>query len=289
MGTIGVWTAELGRASATRARWYVEELDRMGAMVLWVPEGQGGKEIFSHVAILLAASARIVIASGIASIWARDAHAAANGARALGDAYPGRVVLGLGVSHAAAVRKRGGSYQRPLSSMRAYLDAMDRAQYAGPDPKIAVPRMVGANGPQMLRLAAERTTGAQSYFVPVEHTNQARNILGPDSVLAVTQAVILETDPQRARLVAREYTSRYLALDNYRRNLLRLGFSGADLDRGGSDIIVDALVAWGNRDALRDRIRRHINAGADHVCVQVLGEDGLLDEVRVLEQLMPPD
>ena len=209
-------------------------------------------------------------ASGIASIWARDPMAAALGAMGLAEAHDGRFLLGLGVSHAPSATRRGHVYEKPVAKMASYLDEMATVSspIAGPEP--AVPVVLAALGPRMLRLAAERTSGAHPYFVPVEHTAFARRTVGEGPFIAPEQAVILETDPERAREVAREHTGIYLALDNYRRNLLRLGWSESDLADGGSDALVDAVVAWGQPQAVAGRVRAHLEAGADHVSIQVL-------------------
>jgi probable F420-dependent oxidoreductase len=165
--------------------------------------------------------------------------------------------------------------------MRAYLDAMDAAPYAGPSPAGEPPRVLAALGPQMLRLAGKRTAGAHPYFVPVEHTTVAREILGSGPLLAPEQGFVLEEDPARARAAARRHTSRYLSLDNYRRNLIRLSYPEDELADGGSDSVVDAVVAWGSVDDVAERVRAHFAAGADHVCLQALGDDPL-DELRRL-------
>src|SRR5581483_8974251 len=216
---------------------------------------------------------RLVIATGIANIWARDPVAMANGQRAITDAYPGRFLLGLGVSHAPVLKMRGqnATYERPLEHMREYLDAMDMAPYTGKPVETA--RVLAALGPKMLRLAAERTLGAHPYFVPVEHTTLARKELGPDALLAVEQAVVLATDPAVARSAARRHMKRYLALDNYANNLRRLGWTDADIASGGSDALVDAIVAWGDASAIRRRVDEHRARGADHVCIQVVRTD----------------
>jgi probable F420-dependent oxidoreductase len=168
---------------------------------------------------------------------------------------------------------RGHSYGKPVASMRVYLDGMDRAPYRAVPPPVSPMRVLAALGPQMLRLAAERAQGAHSYFVPPEHTAQARQILGSNRLLAVEQAVVLETVPAKAREIARAHTSRYLALPNYVNNLRRLGFTDEDLVGSGSDRLVDAIVAWGDMNAVIDRVRAHQSAGANHVCVQVLPPD----------------
>jgi len=282
LGRVGVWTSAATLAPAPAVREAAAESEELGYGALWYPEG-AGREAFGVGALLLAWSRRIAVAPGIASIYARDATAMANGARALADAFPGRFALGLGVSHAPTVERRGHAYGPPVRTMRAYLNAMDAAPYAGAEPAEAAPRVLAALGPRMLELAAERTAGAHPYFVPVEHTAFARERLGPGPLLAVEQAVVLERDSGEARRVARTYVERYLALDNYRRNLLRLGWPEEELAGGGSDRLVDALVAWGDVDVIRARVRAHLDAGADHVCVQPLPMgDFRLDQLREL-------
>jgi probable F420-dependent oxidoreductase len=220
-------------------------------------------------------------------MWARDAAATANGWRMLSDAYPTRFLLGLGVSHAPSVRRRGHDYRHPLSSMRGYLDAMDRSGSTAPEPETA-PRMVlAALGPKMLGLAAERTLGAHPYFVPVEHTAFARQRLGPGPVLAVEQTAVLETDPASARRIARGFALDYLQTENYARNLKRMGWTDADLQGQGSDALIDAVVAWGDADRIAVRVRQHVEAGADHVCVQVVAEDDLDPCLEALRELAP--
>jgi len=271
LGAVGVWTHDVERMSALGARDYVHAIESFGFAALWIPESLGSKEAFAHASLLLGATKTLVIATGIANIWARDPVAMANGARTLVDAYPGRFLLGLGVSHAPTVKTRGRSYARPLEYMRRYLDAMDAAPYVGP--KVDVPRVLAALGPQMLRLSAERALGAHSYFVPIEHTTVARNELGAVPLLAVEQAAVLNEDPVAARATARRHMKRYLELDNYVNNLRRLGWGDADLAEGGSDKLVDAIVAWGGTAAIKARIDEHRKRGADHVCLQVLRAD----------------
>jgi len=273
LGPVGAWSFDAERLSADDARAYARELESLGVPALWLPESLGSKEIFAHSSIVLAATERLVIATGIANIWARDPVAMANGQRAITDAYPGRFLLGLGVSHAPVLKMRGqnATYERPLEHMREYLDAMDMAPYTGKPVETA--RVLAALGPKMLRLAAERTLGAHPYFVPVEHTTLARKELGPDALLAVEQAVVLATDPAVARSAARRHMKRYLALDNYANNLRRLGWTDADIASGGSDALVDAIVAWGDASAIRRRVDEHRARGADHVCIQVVRTD----------------
>jgi probable F420-dependent oxidoreductase len=269
LGPVGVWSWALQRLSAADAGAAARELEALGYRVAWIPETLGNKEVFSHAAILLAATTRLVVASGIANIHARDPMAMANGARALGEAYPGRFVLGVGVSHAPSVTVRGGSYGRPVETMRAYLDAMDAAQYGGPEPVPPVPLVLAALGPRMLELAAERADGAHSYFVPVEHTPFARRHLGPEPFLVVEQTAVLATDPAQGRRIARAFAKSYLALPNYVNNLRRLGWGDEDLVGDGSDRLIDAVIVWGDVDAIASRVRAHLDGGADQVCIQV--------------------
>jgi probable F420-dependent oxidoreductase len=271
LGAVGVWTFEAERMPAAGERDYARTIESLGFKALWIPESLGSKEAFAHASLLLSATKTLIVATGIANIWARDAVAMANGARALVDAYPDRFLLGLGVSHAPTVKTRGQSYARPLEYMRRYLDAMDAAPYTGP--KVEAPRVLAALGPQMLRLSAERSLGAHPYFVPVEHTAIARKELGAGPLLAVEQAVVLSEDAVAARATARRHMKRYLELDNYANNLRRLGWAETDLAEGGSDKLVDAIVAWGGTGAIKSRIEEHKKRGADHVCLQVLRVD----------------
>jgi probable F420-dependent oxidoreductase len=275
LGRAGVWLGPLSLRPAAETREFVPELEALGYTAIWFGEGVGTKECFTQAATLLAWTERAVVATGIANIYARDPMAMANGARTLADAYPGRFLLGIGVSHAPSVAQRGHDYARPLATMRAYLDAMDEAIFRGVEPVEPAPRVLAALGPKMLALAAGRTRGAHPYFTPPEHTAMAREVMGEGRLLAPEQAFVLETDPDQAREKARGHMTYYLALDNYRRNLLRLGFTDDDLDGGGSDRLVDAIVAWGDVDAVRDRVKAHLDAGADHVCVQAVGADPL--------------
>jgi probable F420-dependent oxidoreductase len=283
LGGIGVWTFEAERMPAAGERDYARAIESFGFAALWIPESLGSKEAFAHAGLLLAATRKLIVATGIANIWARDAVAMANGARALVDAYPDRFLLGLGVSHAPTVKTRGQSYARPLEYMRRYLDAMDAAPYTGP--KVEVPRVLAALGPQMLRLSAERALGAHPYFVPVEHTTIARKELGAGPLLAVEQAAVLSEDPAAARATARRHMKRYLDLDNYTNNLRRLGWAESDLTEGGSDKLVDAIVAWGGTGAIKSRTDEHRKRGADHVCIQVLRADPTGSPTADLERI----
>jgi probable F420-dependent oxidoreductase len=272
LGRVGIWSFALQRLAAADAGAARRELERLGYPTVWMPESLGSKEVFAHAALLLAGSERAIVAPGIASIYARDPMAMAGGAKALAEAYPGRFVLGIGVSHAPSVQSRGGSYGKPVETMTAYLDAMDAAAYAGPEPSEPVPLVLAALGPKMLELAAARADGAHPYFVPVEHTPFARNALGPEPCLVVEQTAVLSTDPGEARRIGRAFARHYLALPNYANNLRRLGWSDEDIANDGSDRLIDAVIAWGDVDAIVARVRAHLDGGADHVCLQLRAE-----------------
>jgi probable F420-dependent oxidoreductase len=269
LGPVGVWSWALQRLTATDAGAAVRGFDALGYRAVWIPETLGNKEIFSHAAVLLGATTRIMVASGIANIHARDPMAMANGARTLAEAYPGRFVLGLGVSHAPSVAARGGTYGRPVETMRAYLDAMAVTQYGGPEPAPPLPVVLAALGPRMLELAAERADGAHPYFVPVEHTPFARQHLGPEPCLVVEQTAVLTADRAEGRRIGRAFAKGYLALPNYANNLRRLGWGDADLAGDGSDRLIDAVIACGDVETIVGRVRAHLDAGADQVCIQV--------------------
>ncbi|MHB8892953.1 MAG: TIGR03620 family F420-dependent LLM class oxidoreductase [Candidatus Limnocylindrales bacterium] len=273
LGRVGVWSFGLQANRATAAQAGVAAYEGMGYGATWFPESIGSKEALSHAALLLAAGPRMIVATGIANIYARDAAAMISGARTLAEAYPGRFVLGIGVSHAPSVAARGGTYGRPIETMTAYLDAMDAAAWSGPALPDQPPVILAALGPRMLELAAERADGAHPYFVPVEHTRIARERLGPDPVLAVELTAVLDTDTARARETARAFATRYLASANYANNLRRLGWSDEDLAGGGGDRLLDAVIAQGDAAGIARRVREHLDAGADHVCVQVRSTD----------------
>jgi probable F420-dependent oxidoreductase len=269
----GIWSFALQTHPARVEREAIASYEALGYGAAWFPESLASKEALAHAAILLGGGSRIVIATGIANIHARDPMAMMNGARALAEAHPGRFLLGIGVSHASAVAERGGEYGRPIERMTAYLDAMDGVPYAGPEPETPVPVVLAALGPRMLRLAASRTLGAHPYFVPVEHTAFARRHLGPDPLLLVEQAAVLDADEHRSRATARAFAARYLASANYANNLRRMGWTDDDIAAGGSDRLLDAVIVRGTADAIAQRVRAHLDAGADHVCVQLRAAD----------------
>jgi probable F420-dependent oxidoreductase len=268
LGSIGIWSSELRRhPDAGEIAEAAAELEELGYSALWFPGGQGGPvmEAADH---LLTSTKRVPVATGILNIWMHDPQAVAVDHARLVREHDGRFLLGLGIGHAASVNvKQPGLYRKPYSKLRSYLDALDAA-----DPPVPTgERILAALRPKMLALSRERSLGAHPYFVPVEHTAVAREALGDGPLLAPEQAVVLETDPQRARDRARSHMERYLTLPNYTGNLLRLGFDESDIADGGSDRLVDAIVAWGDEAAIADRVRAHHEAGADHVCIQVVG------------------
>ena len=287
LGRIGVWyfTESLSAAQAAEAAQRIESL---GYGAFWIPEAIG-RHPFAHAAWLLAKTERLIVATGIANIYARDAAATAAAQKTLAEQSGGRFLLGLGVSHRPMVEAvRGHVYQSPVATMRAYLDRMEKAPYAAVRPAETPPTVLAALGPQMLKLAATRTRGAHPYFTTPEHTAMARQVMGPDAWLCVEQKVLLETDATKARQLARLTAGIYLGLENYRNNWKRLGFGDSDFENGGSDRFIDATVAWGDVPALEKRVRAHLDAGASHVCIQPINPSGQpLPDWRVLEALAP--
>jgi probable F420-dependent oxidoreductase len=290
LGKVGVWIAAFTVAPAAEARPAAQEIERLGYDTIWYPEGLGTRESFTNAAVLLAATDRIRVASGIANVWGRDGVTAANAARVLADAYDNRFLLGLGVSHRRQVDPRGHRYHKPVAHMSAFLAAMDDDPVDSPDATAAtrppVPRVLAALRPPMLRLAAEKALGAHTYLVSVEHTRRAREILGNDALLIPEQKVVLASDPSEARRRARAATAWYLDTPNYVENLRWLGFSDDDLAGGGSDRLVDALVAAGDEETIRARVREHLDAGATQVAIQPL-EDGDRFGRETLRRLVP--
>lgn len=273
LGRVGIWTFTFDLQPAAQGAEAAAELEALGYGTIWVPEAVG-REAVANASLLLSATSSMTIATGIANIWMRHPMAAAAAWRTLNEAYGGRFLLGLGVSHAPSVDGMlGERWDRPLERMRSYLDSMDEAMFLAAQPAVPPSRVLAALGPRMLDLARERAIGAHPYFVPVEHTAIAREQLGPGPVLAPEQAVVLETDPEVARDLARSHMAGYLQLPNYANNLRRLGFDEADMAGGGSDRLVDAIVAWGDEEAIASRVQAHLDAGADHVCIQVIDPD----------------
>jgi len=272
LGPVGIWQGVLDGHPTGVVRDVVAELDEAGWPTMWIPETVS-RDPFVSAAIMLEATNNMQVATGIASIWARDAMTTSNASLTLNEAYNGRFVLGLGVSHHTLtewVRKH--DYSKPLTKMREYLERMDASMFHGVQPEQPTMRLLAALGPKMLELAATAADGAHPYFVPVEHTEIARTIMGPDAYLATEQMVVLETDPTKAREIARKHMAVYLGLPNYANNLMRLGYSEEELTNA-DDRVVDAIVAWGTLDDVLARVKAHQDAGANHVCIQVLEAD----------------
>ena len=269
LGRVGIWHfLDLHPAAATQG--VAREIEELGFRTLWIPEALG-REAFTHSALLLAGTKRLIVATGIANVWGRDAMAMASAQKTLAEAYPDRFLLGMGVSHAPLVAgMRGHDYDKPLTYLRGYLDKMDSAPFIAAQPAEAPPRVLASLHPKSLELARERAWGSHPYFVPPEHTAKARKILGPGKLLAPEQMVCFEKDPSAARAVARQAMQTYLGLPNYVRNLKALGWTDDDVANGGSDKLVDAIVAWGSLEDVKSRVQAHLDAGADHVCIQVL-------------------
>lgn len=273
LGRVGIWTSTLDFIPSVEAQAVAARLEELAYPTLWIPETIG-RDPFVTATLLLSATSKLKVATGIANIYARDAVSMANLQRTMEEAFPGRFLLGIGVSHQHLVDGvRHHDYSKPYSRMVGYLDEMDRAIFHGVGPRERPPTVVAALGPKMLRLAGERANGAHPYFVPVEHTAQAREILGPGALLCPEQMVVLDTNRARALEIARKAVSGYLRAPNYLNNLRRLGFTDDDFAGGGSVRLIDAIVSCGDAEIARRRVRAHLDAGADHVSVQVLGPD----------------
>jgi probable F420-dependent oxidoreductase len=289
LGPVGLWSAALNGLDVARAAEFASEVEELGFGTLWYGEAPGGRETFTQALILLGATSRLTVATGIANIYLRDASSANAGSRTIAALHPGRFVLGLGVSHAPLIEGMlGRAYGAPLSAMRSYLDAIAGAALRTPEASEARPPMLlAALGPKMLELARERTQGAHPYLVTPEHTRRAREILGADRLLAVEQGVALTTDRDEGLRRARAHLELYKTLPNYRNNWLRLGFSEAETRGDLSDRLVEALVVCGDEDAVAARVAEHHAAGADHVCLQVLGETRGAPALEDIRRLAP--
>jgi probable F420-dependent oxidoreductase len=277
LGRVGVWSAGLRFGDLGEAREAAVEFEELGYGALWVPGGAHAGTL-DTVGDLLAVTRSIPVATGIVNIWIEDAGTTAAHDARLRTAHPGRILLGIGVSHAAVI---GDRYHRPLSAVRDYLDALDAAA----PPVAQDDRIVAALGPRMLDLARERSAGSHPYLSTPEHTRFARLVLGPDKLLAPEQTVVLDRNPATARATAREFLARYLALPNYVNNLRRTSqLTDADFADGGSDRLVDTAIAWGDETAIRERVHAHFQSGADHVCIQVAsgGQDLSREPLRRL-------
>jgi probable F420-dependent oxidoreductase len=287
LGRVGVWARTDGLALA-EAVDFARRIEALGYGALWIPDAFG-RDPFVHAGHLLGQTRRLVVATGIVNIHLRDPIATAGAQKTLHEQSGGRFLLGLGVSHATAMQGiLGREIGPPLASMRAYLDAMAKAPWSGPALEGTPPTVLAALGPKMLALAAERTRGAHPYFAPPSNTARARAVMGAGAWLCPEQKLLLESDPGRARTRARASMAGTLMLPNYRRNLLRAGFEESELDQGGSDRLVDEIVAWGDVEALVARVEAHLAAGATHVCVQALDPvHPTRPDVGLLEALAP--
>ena len=275
LGRVGLWTGALDGVPVAQARELAAEIEELGFGTLWLPEAMG-RNTMVHAALLGTATRSLVIATGVANIYARDAMSMNAGYETVADALGDRFLLGLGVSHKPAIEQlRGQEFRPPLRHMAEYLDAMDAAVYVAHKAETGRHRVLGALGPKMLALAKQRTGGAHTYCVNVEHTARAREILGPDKILAPECGHLVADDRDQARTLARQFLKRYLALPNYANNLHRLGFQDKDLDAGGSDRLIEELFTWGDLDKLNRRIEEHLAAGATHVCIQVVTPRGV--------------
>src|SRR3954454_18082070 len=288
LGKLGVW-APMDALTAAEGALFAQKVEEWGYAALWLPESRG-RNVLAHSAWLLANTKELIVAPGIANIYARDPMAMANGQRGLNEQSDGRFLLGVGVSHRPMVEGlRGHTYGKPVSTMRSYLAGMRDAPYQAPMPREKPLTVVAALGPRMMALSSELADGAHPYNTTPEHTAKPRAILGPGKQLCPEVWVLLETDPTAARRAAREALSRYMQLENYVNSWRREGFGGDDLAGGGSERFLDAMVAWGDEDAIRARVQQHWDAGADHVCIQPISEQGsrqIVDD-RMLELLAP--
>ncbi|WP_410566640.1 TIGR03620 family F420-dependent LLM class oxidoreductase [Amycolatopsis sp. cmx-4-61] len=284
LGRYGIWTFDFEDQPAGLIRDSVQELEELGWPAIWIPESEG-REALTHAGFLLSATERLTVVNGIAQIWSREAQWTRGGALLLADAYPDRHLLGLGFG-------AGKPGVKPLRAMNDYLDALDTDAKVNPAPRAPMRRILAAYGPKMLELARDRSAGAHTYHVTPEHTAQAREILGAEPFLGVEHAVLFETEPARAREIARAHLHPYLTSPYNIAKFRRLGYPEADLDGGrGSDRLVDDLVFWGDLDTITAKLRGHLDAGADHVGVQVIGVEPGTSAMphwrRLTEALLP--
>lgn len=289
LGKLAVWTL-FHTFDARNGAAFAQRIERWGYDAIWIPEALG-RDPFIGASWILANTTMLKVATGVANIYARDSLATVNAQYALAEQSDDRFLLGVGVSHVPLVEGvRGHKYEKPTAAMTAYLESMKNATYVGPAPTETPKTVIAALGPRMLEVAANHAHGAHPYNVTPEHTAEARKILGADKLLCPEQKVLLETDPDKARATARTFLKSYLTLPNYRNNFLRMGFTEQDMENGGSNRLVDGIVAWGDEDHIRTRIKAHWDAGADQVCIQSVPREGSTltrrDE-RIFELLAP--
>ena len=286
LGKLGVWTW-LDGFSGEEVAGFAQRIEAMGYSALWIPEAVG-RDPFALIGFLAARTERLILATGIANIYARDAMAMKATWKTLSELAPGRFLLGLGVSHHHLVSgQRGHEYAKPLTTMRNYLEAMDKALFMAREPEQDAPIVIGALRDKMLGLSASAAQGAHPYLVTPAHTARAREVMGTDALLCPEQMVLAETDAAKAREIGRQNLKMYIRLPNYQNNLKQFGFTDADFADGGSDHLVDSIVVWGEPEKLADHIRAHLDAGADHVCIQPFRADGVPGpDEALLERLM---
>jgi probable F420-dependent oxidoreductase len=265
----GIWSSTLRYGDANEAASCAAELERLGYTAIWIPDVGG--DVFGSVANLLGATSTATVATGILNVWMHTPEETAAKHAELTAAHGPRFLCGIGISHRPLIDavNSPGAYQKPVATMTAFLDGLDGAEV----PMAKQDRVVAALGPKMLELARARTAGTHPYLVTPELTEKARAGIGPDGLVACEQGVVLETDRDRARATARLHLNTYLGLPNYSNNWKRQGFTDDDLADGGSDRLVDALVVWGDEATIAARVQEHRDAGADHVCIQVLTDD----------------
>jgi probable F420-dependent oxidoreductase len=270
LGRLGAWYSTDKLGGPTQIREFVTNVEKLGYDTLWYPESRGN-ESFAVAAFMLGCTSKLKLGSSIASIYARDAFTSRRGMITLNDLYGGRFILGLGVSHPPMVEGvRGHTYEKPIPAMRRYLNGICEGEADAEN----FPLAVAALRPMMLKLSADMTRGALPYNTTPKHTAEAAKILGPDKWCAIEQKVTLETDPVKARALGRKELSRYLTLDNYRNSWLWMGFTEADLSNGGSDQFIDQMMLWGDAAKVKQGLRAHFAAGANHVAIQPVHDEG---------------
>jgi probable F420-dependent oxidoreductase len=266
IGRTGIWSGNLRYGDISQIGDVAAELEGLGYTALWIPDVGG--DLWSPLAALLGATQKVTIATGILNLWMHEPEETAAKHAELTAQHGDRFLCGIGISHQPFIDvvKEAGTYKKPVATMAAYLDGLD----AAPTPLAPANRVLAALGPKMLELARERTAGTHPYLVTPELTAQARAGIGADKLVASEVGVVLETDASKARAIARQALATYLALPNYANNWKRNGFTDDDIANGGSDRLVDALFAWGDESAIAKRVQEHRDAGADHVCIQVI-------------------
>ena len=286
---LAVWINTIGYTSADLVA-FARRLDAWGYGTLWINDGMGSDPMVL-AAKILAGTQRLQVALGVANIYSRDPAMMIGAQYGLNEQWNGRFLLGLGSSHAFIVQgMRGHTYGRPVTTMRAYLEAMAAFQYAGPEPTEKPLTVIAALGPKMLELARDMADGAHPFSTTPQHTAMARKILGPGKLLLVEQKVMLESDAEAARAVGRGLATGLASMPNYRNSLERMGFTEADFTGAGSDRVADALLAWGDVPAIRARLEEHWQAGADQVAIQIMPRAGGLltaEDEKLLELLAP--